>query len=152
MGNYTALVMAVELKKGTPQDVIDVLKALCGELPLEDLNLRGIILDDQPFFKCERWLMVLRGDSYYIAGNTASGIVYDDIPDCYTLTVRSNLKNYDSEIEMFLEWLAPYSDTGGDYVEFVGYKIGDSTTDEPVIIYFDRGKVKYYYVHSGLFD
>ena len=52
-----------------------------------------------------------------------------------SLTVRSNLKNYGFEIQYFLHWLAPYSETAG----FVGYYRYEETPN-PTLIFFADGK------------
>ena len=38
---------------------------------------------------------------------------YDKIAKCWFLTTCFNLKNYDQEIEKFLDWLCPYIQTEG---------------------------------------
>lgn len=132
MGMYTELVMAVQLKKNTPEDVIETLKYMVGDIdylatvPIHDL------------FETARWRSMLRSNSYYFDGDTLSTMRYDDISRAYHLTIRCNLKNYDSEIEKFLDWIAPYSCTTG----FVGYGRYEEA-ESPTLIYFDKGAVYY---------
>lgn len=68
------------------------------------------------------------------------------------LTIRSNLKNYDQEIQKFLHWIAPFSQTGiftpgtskspptGPGRNFAGYFCYEEA-DRPTLIYFREGKV-----------
>ena len=131
MGMYTELVMACKLKKNAPEDVVETLKYMVGDseylaaIPTHDL------------FKTDRWKFMLRCDSYYFDGDTNSTFRYDDIRKSYVLTIRCNLKNYCDEIEEFLNWIVPYSNTNG----FVGYSRYEES-ETPTLIYFNEGKVE----------
>lgn len=131
MGMYTELVMACKLKKNAPEDVVETLKYMVGDseylaaIPTHDL------------FKTDRWKSMLRCDSYYFDGDTNSTFRYDDIGKSYVLTIRCNLKNYCDEIEEFLNWIIPYSNTNG----FVGYSRYEES-ETPTLIYFNEGKVE----------
>lgn len=57
---------------------------------------------------------------------------YDDISKTYRVSIRASLKNYDSEIEKFLDWLLPYIDTNG----FIGYE-RHKDMDNPILIYIE---------------
>jgi hypothetical protein len=131
MGMYTELVMAVKLKKDAPKLVVGVLRYMCGEAD-KDEALRGYAQKPpaHPFFETG-WEYVLRCDSYYFHGDTHSTVRFDDIANSWYLTVRTNLKNYSSEIEHFLLWIAPYADTVG----FVGYMRYEEA-ENPTLIYF----------------
>ena len=60
---------------------------------------------------------MLTCSSYYFNAQPVHVFEYDVIGRCWFLTNISNLKNYDSEIEKFLDWISPYiEDTG-----FFGY-------------------------------
>ena len=126
MGMYTEINVCFDLKKDTPQNVIDVLHCLIDGAD-EPSNL-----PKHEFFDCDRWHMVACCDSYYFDGTTNSKIVFDDISKCYKVNIRANLKNYDDEIEKFLIWLAPYMDTLG----FIGYTRYEEY-DDPTLIYID---------------
>lgn len=103
MGMYTEFVFAVELyTEAIEQDgVIDILKYMVRDIDDEPKNL-----PDHPFFKAERWKYLFTMNSSYFPGQTHSDLTCQH---GYTyLTVRSNLKNYDSEIQLFLDWIIPY--------------------------------------------
>ena len=88
--------------------------------------------------KCDRWSMVACCDSYYFDGSTNSKMVFDNISKTWKINIRANLKNYDSEIEEFLDWLEPYIRTEG----FIGYMRYEEWED-PTLIYndFDNYKI-----------
>lgn len=124
---YTELVLGVDLVRDTPKEVIDILEfMISGEF--EDPKP---IVPDHPLFKTDRWRTMLQSDSYYF-GEFGNSLI--DAPrfkeDVYKLSIRSNLKNYDSEIELFLNWLSPYIETHG----FIGYMRYEEY-DNPWLIY-----------------
>ncbi len=97
MGMYTELVIKCALKRSLPDDANNVLKYLFGDADESPINL-----PEHNFFKRERWKAIGRSNSYY------------HIPGCcnfydgYYLFSRSDLKDYDQEIENFLDWIDPY--------------------------------------------
>lgn len=129
MGMYTELVCAFELKKDTPEKVIETLKYML------DYSDEDIKTPDHELFKTHRWEFMLRSDSYYFTGTTDSSMRKDDIADSYIVNVRCNLKNYDDEIEKFLDWIKPY--ISKDYMEereFIGYSRYEEA-ERPTLIY-----------------
>lgn len=130
MGMYTELVLGVELKSDPV--VIDTLKLML------DCNIKDkVVTIDHPLFSTSRWRSMLRCDSYYFDGQTDSKLVYDEPNEIYFLNVRCNLKNYDNEIELFLDWLCPYIETEG----FLGYSRYEEA-DDPTLIYKENGKIR----------
>jgi hypothetical protein len=115
MGMYTEINCAFEMKKDTPVEVLNLLKYMVGDVLDEP-----VYLPDHPLFKTSRWSYVLRCDSYYFDGDSHSTVRLDDISNSYYVTIRSNLKNYDDEIDKFIDWISPNLDKyPGD---FIGYK------------------------------
>jgi hypothetical protein len=128
---YTELVMAIELKKDVPSQVIKVLSYMVGENGVEPANL-----PNHPLFKTPRWSFMLNSDSYYFDGITHSELEEDNLfPDhpYYYLSVRCNLKNYDEEIEKFIDWITAFTESSG----FVGYKRYEED-EEPTLIYIRK--------------
>lgn len=115
MGMYTEFHFNSELKEDVPESVLAVLRYM---LP-SDNEQPEPPLPDHPFFKCERWRMLLTMDSYYFDADTHSTLRLDH-DESYYLCVRSNLKNYDNEINRFVDWITPYLDKFGG--EFLGFK------------------------------
>ena len=130
MGMYTELVLGVELI--SEPVVIDTLK-----LMLDGDAENKVVTIDHPLFSTSRWAYMLLCDSFYFDGQTDSKLVYDTISKSYYLNVRCNLKNYDNEIEQFLDWLCPYIKTEG----FLGYSRYECDND-PTLIYREDGKIR----------
>lgn len=126
MGMYTEFHFNVELPKNTPKDIIDILQYMMGDIEKKPH------LPDDAFFECERWELLFSCDSYYFAADTHSTLRYDDIGDCWYLCVRSNLKNYDNEIEKFVSWIAPYLESL--VYEFLGFYRYEET-NRPTLLY-----------------
>lgn len=138
MGMYTELVLGIKLKLQEHENyVLDILKYMCGDV--EELTVPEDKLT-HPLFETERWRFMFRCGSYYFDGQTNSFVTEDDI-GCKFLTVRCNLKNYNSEIEEFLDWIVKYTDYFGEFVGYMRYE----EDDLPTLIYFNRDDVKYGY-------
>ena len=133
MGMYTELNVGVAFKKDTPNNVINIIKYMLNEDEFVYYEL-----PDHPLFKTARWNFMLVSDSYYFDGQTDSSLHYDDISSQYYLNVRCNLKNYDGEIEKFMEFIQPYLDTRG----FLGYTRYEEF-DDPTLIYNSRDGIVY---------
>lgn len=109
MGMYTEFHFNAELKKDAPKDVMDILRYMLRdghtELPLDRPN--------HPFFQCDRWQGLFTGESAYFPITNVRCINNDHFSST-VLNVRSNIKNYDCEIQKFLHWIQPYIDEGCD--------------------------------------
>lgn len=107
MGMYTELIFGAGLKKDTPEKVIEVLKYMVGDTEEKPKDF------PLPEGRCER---LFRGSSYYFGVNEPLWKMWkDDIGENWVLSTRSNIKNYEGEIEAFLEWIKPYIDGGSGY-------------------------------------
>jgi len=126
MGMYTEIHFNSELKENLDKNVIDILQYMLNHS--EDKPP----LPDHEFFKCSRWDMLFMCDSYYFDADTHSTLRFDDISNAYYLCIRSNLKNYDDEIEKFIDWIQPYLEKFKD--DFLGfYRYEES--EQPTLIY-----------------
>lgn len=124
MGMYTELHYNVELPKETPQQVLNTLRLMLGEVDHAELP-------DHPLFSTDRWRMMLRCDSYYFSADTHSTLRFDENGDCFYLCIRCNVKNYCQEIEQFIAWLDPYVYAfEGDFLGFHRYE----ESEDPVLI------------------
>lgn len=122
MGMYTELIFGASLRKETPKFVIDTLKYMLGEIekpkyfPLPEGRLE--------------WLFT--STSYYFGVNIpVSKIWFNEIAKQYSISTRSNIKNYAGEIEEFLAWIKPYIESGSG--EKGMYAIVTYEKGEPVI-------------------
>lgn len=131
MGMYTEFVGAIELKKDTPKEVIDIL-----EFMVNDKEEPKKLPNDE-LFKCDRWKWMLRCDNYSFVGITNTMLVRDEFNDSYYLTIRCSLKNYDSEIEKFCKFIKPYTYAIDGSEEFIGY-IRYEESNKPTLIYYEN--------------
>lgn len=117
MGMYTELVLKAKVVDEVPQDVDAVLRHLFGE------GDRPEVLPEHEFFKCGMWDMVGRCSSYYhtpfALSRYSEGYIFS----------RSDLKNYDSEIRKFIDWITPYLRAlDGDCIGWSWYEECDAPT------------------------
>lgn len=127
MGMYTEFHFNVELKESIQPDMLKILKYMLGEID----EIGDTKLPEHPLFATSRWEGMLRSDSYYFDADTHSTL-RNDWQGGWFLCIRCNLKNYDSEIEKFIDWIMPYCDKfEGDFLGFYRYE----ETEEPTLIY-----------------
>lgn len=132
---YTEINVCFDLYSDTSKEVIDILHSLIDRTDKPD------VLTGHKFFKCDRWYMVACCDSYYFDGSTNSKMIFDAISKTWKVNIRANLKNYNSEIEHFLDWLVPYIKTEG----FIGYTRYEEY-ENPILVYIEDGKAVFKYV------
>jgi hypothetical protein len=116
MGMYTEIYINVDLKKDTPDDVIQVLKAMCRMLPDEEVKE---VLKSYP----DRWIMLFGDCSYYTPRTYCKFLNFDKISNQWSLLGKGDIKNYGEEIEKFFEWIMPYIDAyPGDFIGYQRYE------------------------------
>lgn len=104
MGQYTQLHFNCKIKKLTLEELRLLRIMLEGE---KDDEVDNIDLPDHPLFSTRRWHFMLRSDSDYF--HEDSRRLIQELEDGnYYLSVLSNFKNYDDEINQFLDWIQPY--------------------------------------------
>jgi len=82
------------------------------------------------------WMFNSSGSCYFGGPSGIHHFKYDTISDCYRFSARFNIKNYDEEIQKFLEWLRPFIDQGSGsrgWYAAVTYE----EADEPTLFYLD---------------
>ena len=128
MGMYTELIFGAELKKETPNEVIEALKYMLGEIEEKPNNF------PLPDGRCE-WLFL--GSSAYFPISGVNSLSKDNIDNQWRLSTRSNIKNYEGEIQLFLDWIKPYISQGSgsrDMYAIVTYE----EAREPMIYYLNE--------------
>lgn len=85
-----------------------------------------------PFFQTSRWSWMFRSNSFYFVPRSIQLFERDDISNNWVLIVRCDLKNYENEIEKFIDWITPYVDMGPD--QMFAYSRYEETK-EPTIYY-----------------
>lgn len=108
MGMYTEIFVNVDLKPDTPEDVLAVLRAMCGDE--NQAPLKG---------KPTRWDRLFSNGSYYHRLTSCAKLTYDKTAGHWSLLGKGDIKNYESEIEAFFAWLMPWID--GEEGDFIGY-------------------------------
>jgi hypothetical protein len=124
MGMYTELFIQCRLKKvdTVPDYVIPILEFMMGDGEVEPS------LPSHSFFKTGRWGHMLRSNSYYLTPISVSKLQHDNAGQ-YTFIARCDLKNYEGEIEHFIDWLTPYIDASdGEVIGHTRYEEEDIPT------------------------
>lgn len=124
MGMYTELVMATRVKN--VPEVVAILKYMVGETAEQPP------LPDHPLFSTPRWRMLFTCSSYYFVPRSTALFSFDEIGEFWCLITRADLKNYDSEIELFIDWIRPYLDADENHM--IGYSRYEETR-KPTIYY-----------------
>lgn len=127
MGNYTEIFFRSALRRDVPEDVVNALMYLVGDIS-EETALSAYPLPDHEFFRMSRWGMVGNGGSAYFPV-TANQLHLDPSSGQWSIFILANLKN-GGEIDAFFDWIDPYCDA----VEgaFLGYELYEENL-EPMI-------------------
>lgn len=133
MGMYTEFVFGCELSKSTPENVIDILRYLKGDI--EETPK----LPSHEFFSCSRWKAIGRCTSAYFGSPSYVIIEQDGWSLEYRLAIRCNLKNYDNEIQKFVDWIKPYVNQGAGTGELLGYSIYEESSEPQMFYLYDLG-------------
>ena len=129
----TELHFNCKLKKDLPKIVIETLQYMI------DYKNKPKKLPEHELFKCESWTMLFTCDSYYFDADTYSTLRFDEISNAYYLCIRANLKNYDREIEKFIDWIMPYLNVyEGKFLGFYRYE----ESEQPTLIYVRTNSLK----------
>lgn len=114
MGMYTEIYVNVDLKRDTPDEVIEVLKAMC--------NVEGNdpkVLEPYP----ERWDSLFYSGSYYTPNTYCHLLTYDKIIQRWSLLGKGDIKNHGRDIQKFFEWIIPYvHGFPGDFIGYLRYE------------------------------
>ena len=128
MGFYTELIFGPTLKIDTPDHVIETLRFMGGEIDSPPNNY--------PFSLDSRLgRRFLVRSSYCSAVSKGLFFIEKDM-NMYTVSARCSLKNYENEIEKFLNWIKPWIDIGSGQKDFYAIVIDEKSTT-PTIYYLD---------------
>ena len=132
---YTEIIFGAWLKEDLPENIIYTINSLINsDVP----DLRSFCQSpnspDHPFFKSDRPWLLQSGGSYYFPQVMRTEFKYDIITKKYSLCFRTNIKNYDGEIECFLDWIKPYIESGSGQKDFYAIVCYESNS-EPDIYY-----------------
>ncbi len=104
MGMYTELILGASLKGDTPSQVIETLRQMVNGGKLTNKP-------DHPFFQERRAFILLTCSCCYFGVSSSIGRFWNSYGN-YKITTRSAIKNYNGEIEKFLDWIKPYIKSG----------------------------------------
>lgn len=128
MGMYTEVVVKCDLKPRLTNVELAALKFLFSDGP------EPSELPDHRFFSLPRWMCIGRDSSYYHIPEALNHYdPDDDIDRGAYLFSRSDLKNYDGEIEAFFDWLRPLVDKYCDKT-CIGWMWYEED-EEPTLVY-----------------
>ena len=122
MGMYTEVYINCDLKEDTPEEVVNTLYAMVRG---EDVD--GF-LEDKP----HRWSLLFRSSAYFtdtIVGELRYNNEAWHTRPYYTLHGKGAIKNYNSEIQSFFEWIKPWAEQ-----DFIGYYLYEEDR-EPTLVY-----------------
>lgn len=127
MGQHTEIDFNSGIKEGSPRLVFDILNYM-----VRNTKNRPRVLPKHPLFLTDRWQIMLICDSYCFDADTHSTFRRGKFGSWY-LCIRSNLKNYCNEIELFIDWVMPYLyQEEGNFLGFYRYE----ETKKPTLIYY----------------
>jgi len=128
MGMYTEIYVNVDLKKDTPDEIIEVLKAMCH---MEESDEK--VLETCP----DRWGGLFYSGSYYTPNTWCHSLTFDDISNKWSLLGKGDIKNYEGEIQKFFEWIIPYVDgCPGDFIGYSRYEVDR----EPTLVFLPESE------------
>jgi hypothetical protein len=138
MGNYTEFIFKAKLRQDTPDNVIEVLKRVLIDRDLghnktlfttKDVSTPDI---DHPFFKCNNWYGLFLCTNW---GDIQGGRMYRH-GFYWKLDIHTEFRNYDSEIEKFVNWITPFV-VGRKKKQYLGcYR--NENMNAPINIYIER--------------
>lgn len=128
MGMYTELVLKCGITKEIDDEAHNVLMHIFGE------GEKPNKLPSHKFFDTTRWSFIAKTSSFYHIPFPLSNYcnVLDSDKKGGHIFSRSDFKNYESELNLFIDWIMPYID------EYPGRCIGWSwyeEDDSPTLIY-----------------
>ena len=124
MGMYTEIFVNLDLKKETPQEVINVLKAMC------DMDDGAECLKDKP----QRWSYLFNDGSFYTPMTSCRRLIYHESLGQYSLIGKGDIKNYGGEIQEFFEFIKPWCANSDAFIGYYRYE----EDREPTLVYSDK--------------
>jgi len=129
---YTELIFGASLKRDTPESAIKTIQAMIDD-DMEAVRLNsGLIFGRNPFNSAH---------GYFGLDRPVLAFWKEKYDQQWHLSTRSNLKNYEHDIELFLEWVKPLIEAGSglrDMYAIVMYE----EQQEPTIYYLNDNEVR----------
>lgn len=131
MGHYTQFKCWIKLQHNTPEHIIAFLDKFInnhniglpeGTVMYHSKDIKPPEDIDHEFFKCERWETLLT--SVY-----AKPSKIHKVGRTWIIDMHAELKNYDSEIQKFVDWITPYI-KGRKKKIYIGWSKGERAEDQ----------------------
>lgn len=114
MGMYTQLILKVRLKPN--RWLYNVLNLMMendtNDESYKDIEIKRFVkygrLGDHSLFRTNRWKWMLYGNSAYFEEWAEPEVIYNKESDEIEFSCCFNIKNYENEIQLFLDFLAPF--------------------------------------------
>ena len=127
---YTELIFEAELSKDTPKALIDAFTTVSRkdtgiEVTSNKLEISNFI------DKFDLNMLVNSCSAYFAAQQSFFNMYYDKYSDTYGIFIRSDLKNYEQQINEFLEFIKPYVVRGcgsNNIYAYVLYELDEQPT------------------------
>lgn len=138
MGMYTEFLFTANLHN-LPDDVFNVLNYAVSY----NTDKEEPVLPKHAFFDTPRWTQVFWGESAYFPAERYARFTKREYINDYTLNIHSSLKNYNDEINLFIDWITPY--VSASYLDdvddkfFVGYERYEEN-NLPTLLFIDVEK------------
>jgi len=135
MGMYTECILGCRLKENVPADVLETLNFMFREFKAGEPAQVPWPNSNHPTGERCNWMLHSGGSCYFGAPSGDRTLQPDGLG--VRLSARFNIKNYDNEIESFLEWLRPHIQQGSGTREFFAIVTYEEQA-EPTIYYLDN--------------
>lgn len=139
MGTYTEFSFKATLKKTTPEFVINFLKKVIIEnnigiatVLFKTEDVPKVLEIDHVFFKAERWYMLLLSTNFGIT--SGSTLTFNKR---WTITVHTEFKNHDDEIEKFIDFISPFIE-GRKKKQFLGWSLRETSSEKENIYLINK--------------
>lgn len=129
MGFYTELKFDAKLLRSTPIEIILLLESL---INLQDSSIPDASFIDHEFFDCTSWYKIFLPSQFLETQENT----LDFQNGRYIISIHSEFKNYDQEIEKFVDWIKPYV-IGRKKKQYVGYFRNENSNNK-TNIYIER--------------
>lgn len=131
MGMYTQLYFNATLSKETPKEIIDTIQRML------DPNQSDIQPENLPKGDRVSWMFRSGGSAYFGGISGLSSFKYDSLFKKWSLFGVFDIKDYDNEIESFLEWIKPHIEHGAGRRQMYA-----------MMMYEEQSEPTIYYLHS----
>jgi hypothetical protein len=137
MGMYTELIFGATLKEKTPTYVTDALNCIINDSVTTNLSDEAKQFIDEYSISKLIWCT-----SYYFgAHDNKPSCTFDKIAGRWCISFRANCKNYQNEIERFIEFIKPYVEYGSGLTNI--FAIVQYEEDDYPTLYGTEDKYEY---------